>query len=185
MGLSFYLVYAWALLGVVALLLQAVVRLAPIAWEPIALGTLSTSEAAVYVGWVLFNAYAEGYRGFQKAFCPRVIARAHHVAARPTPLHALLAPAFAMCLFHATRRRLIVSWSLVGGIFLLVLAVRSLPQPWRGIVDGGVVVGLGWGLLALAFGSLRALVAEPPAVNLHLPEQAHVGSNTLEVPPSV
>ena len=185
MGLSFYLVYAWALLGVVALLLQAVVRLTPIAWEPIALGTLSTSEAIVYVGWVLFNAYAEGYRGFQKAFCPRVIARAHHVAQHPTPLHALLAPAFAMCLLHATRRRLIVSWSLVGGLTLLVLAVRTMPQPWRGIVDGGVVVGLGWGLLALVLGSLRALALGPPAVNLHLPERASAAASTLEAPPSL
>jgi hypothetical protein len=184
MGLPFYLVYAWALLGVVALLLQAVVRLAPIAWEPIALGMLSTTEATVYVSWVLFNAYAEGYRAFQKAFCPRVVARAHHVAVHPSALHALLAPAFAMCLLHATRRRLIVSWCLVCGLFLLVLAVRSLPQPWRGIVDGGVVVGLGWGLLALVAGGLRALKAGPPAVTLHLPEQPRVASSTLDAPPS-
>ncbi len=29
-----------------------------------------------------------------------------------------------------------------GALILLIWWVRSLPQPWRGIVDGGVVLGL-------------------------------------------
>ena len=42
-------------------------------------------------------------------------------------------------------------------IVSLVIAVRWLEQPWRGIVDAGVVVGLSWGLVSMAAFTLRAL----------------------------
>ena len=34
-------------------------------------------------------------------------------------------------------------------IIILVLLVQMIPQPWRGIIDAGVVVGLSWGVLSL------------------------------------
>ena len=42
-------------------------------------------------------------------------------------------------------------------IIVLIIAVRWLDQPWRGIVDAGVVVGLSWGLIATGAFTLRAL----------------------------
>lgn len=150
-------VLLWGVLGVVALCAQAIVRLAPRALEPILDGSLGALEWSLLGGWVLVNAYAEGYRGFQKAFAPRVVARALHLSKDPRPLRVLLAPLFCMALFAATRKRLIVSWVLLVTIALLVLGMQFVPQPWRGIVDGGVVVGLGWGVAALIGHLLYAL----------------------------
>jgi cytochrome bd-type quinol oxidase subunit 1 len=167
--LRFYVIYAWGVGGLAFMLGEALLRLLPVAWEPIASGTLTSAQWLVYAGWVAFNGYSEGYRGFQKAFSPRAAARAHHVARHGNLLQALLAPLFCMSLFHASRRGLTVAWSLLIGIVALVLVVKALPQPWRGIVDGGVVVGLAWGLLTLCTSALRTLVAGPREVDLQLP----------------
>ena len=50
---------------------------------------------------------------------------------------------------HATRRLLISSWILAVAVILIIIAVRALPPPWRGIVALGVVVALAWGVAAL------------------------------------
>ncbi len=136
--------------GLVCLLLgQALVRLTPIALQPITSGALSLSEGTIYVVWVVVNAYAEGYRGFQRRFSPRVVERSFYLGRYPSPLRLLLALPFVMSLFHSTKRQLMVSWILLLAIVGLVALVRLMPQPWRGIVDGGVVVGLAWGLVAI------------------------------------
>lgn len=159
----------WGLIGTAALLLEGVVRLwthvgalQPAALAPLELGAL--------VGWCLVMAGAEGYRGFQRHFVPRVVGRAWHLGQHPHPLHVALAPLFCMGLLHATPRRLAGAWGLLIGIVLMVLLVRTLEQPWRGIVDAGVVVGLSWGLAALGGFVVSALVRGPPRVALDLPE---------------
>ena len=70
---------------------------------------------------------------------------------------AVAAPLFCMGFFHAQRRRLIISHSLTLGIIVLILLIKLLPQPWRGIVDAGVVVGLAWGLVALLIFAVQGL----------------------------
>ncbi len=149
---------AWGVAGVLLLLGQAMWRLTPLALEPVLDGTMTSFQWFLYVAWTLFNGYAEGYRGFQKAFSPRVVARAVYLGRHRQPLHILLAPAFCMAMFHATRKRLIMAWGLPGAIVILVVAVRMLPQPWRGIVDIGVVVGLLWGSLSIVVFFTRALL---------------------------
>jgi hypothetical protein len=141
----------WGVGGVLALLAQALVKLTPFALEPLVAGRLYFGQAALYAGWVVTNAYMEGYRGFQKRFTPRVVTRAFHLATRPRPsvVHVVLAPFFVMSLLHASRRGLTAAWLLVLGLTAIVAVVRHLPQPWRGIVDGGVVVGLTWGAVSL------------------------------------
>jgi hypothetical protein len=62
-----------------------------------------------------------------------------------------------MALVYANRRRLIVSWMVVAGIVTLVLLVRLLPQPWRGVVDAGVALALAYGAVAIAVLYARAL----------------------------
>jgi len=137
----------WGVGGVLYLLTEATWRLAMIALDGL------SNMPAIYwlptLAWVGFNAYAEGYKGFQRAFAPRLVARAELLVRKPTPTRTLLAPLFLMALVDATRKRLIVSWVLVGAITGLVTIVRALPQPARGIVDAGVVVGLGWGIAAI------------------------------------
>ncbi|MEO0326054.1 MAG: hypothetical protein AAF447_24105 [Myxococcota bacterium] len=158
------LIATWGVLCVSALLGQALVRLTPLALEPLRGDGLSPALLALYVAWVAFNAYAEGWRGFHLKFAPRVVARAFYLGRHPKPLWLLLALPFCMSLFHATRRQRIVSWVLIVVLTGLIVAVRALPQPWRGIVDGGVVVGLGLGLASVIFHWMRGLAGTPPPV---------------------
>jgi FtsH-binding integral membrane protein len=115
-------------------------------------------------------AYSEGLMGFQRGFSPRVAARARYLRTHPQLHFVVLAPLFCMGFFHATRRRRIMSFALTAGIVALVLAVRLLPQPWRGIVDAGVVVGLAWGLLSLIVFSARALGGADFAASPEVPD---------------
>jgi F0F1-type ATP synthase membrane subunit a len=46
------------------------------------------------------------------------------------------------------------------GIVVLVLLVRAVPQPWRGIIDLGVVVGLAWGIISIVVFSIQAFFSD-------------------------
>jgi hypothetical protein len=146
----------WGVAGVALLLSRAILRLWPVALEALSseLGPVAWAAAA---GWIGAMAYFEGYRGFQRGFSPRVVARAAQLARGSTFLRAALAPLYCMSLFAAERRRTIVSWSLVATMVALVVLVPSLGQPARGIIDAGVVVGLAWGLAAIGAESGAAL----------------------------
>lgn len=160
--------FAWGIVGVVALLAQALVRLAPLAWDAV-VGGLSAFQWAILCAWVAISAHAEGYRGFHRRFSPRVVARALHLSARPRLGLVLVAPIYCMSLVHASRRGLIVARVLVVAIVLLVVSVRMLDAPWRGIVDAGVVVGLGLGTLSLLGFVAAAIGGRPPAIDPDLP----------------
>lgn len=136
-------------MGVCGILLFAVFRLSPIAIEP--LSTATASVLALYAASIAFFAYTEGYRAFQRGFSPRVAARAHYLrrAKSGSGIRHLFAPLFCMGFFGASRRRIITTWALTGGIVLLIAAVKLLPQPWRGAVDAGVVVALLYGAVCI------------------------------------
>lgn len=162
----------WGVVGVIALLAEAVVRLFPPALAPLVEGTLTLPEGLAYLGTVIFFGFVEGYRGFQKAFSPRAAARAVWLDRKDAPLWLkLTAPLFCMALVHSTPRRLITNWLLVLGIVGLILLVRMLPQPFRAMVDGGVVVGLTWGGLSLLACYGRQLRQKAAPVSLELPSQ--------------
>lgn len=150
--------FLWGIGGVIALLLLAVFRLAPMAF---ALGDVDLN----FWHWlalcfsVIYMAYAEGYHGFYKGFAPRVVARANYLRMNPMPWHVALAPLFCMGYFHTTRRRMLTSYGLTIGIIGLVILVRWLPQPWRGIVDAGVVVGLFLGVCSILFFLVQSLTS--------------------------
>jgi hypothetical protein len=163
-----YAVAVWGVLGFAAIVFRAVWTLAPMALAPIRAG-MTGLQWTLYVGWLVFMVYSEGYKGFQRKVAPRVAARAMYAATHPRPWIVLLAPLFCMGLFHATRKRLIVSWCALTGIVTLILLVRQLDQPWRGIVDGGVVAGLGWGLVAMLWFLVRALQGHPMPVPADVP----------------
>jgi hypothetical protein len=162
-------IFAWAVLGVVAMLVEPVTRLLPRALEPIQDGSLTPAGVLAYVASILFLAYSEGYRGFQLRFSPRVIVRALAVARRGGWLIAL-APLMAMGLIHANRRRLIGSWLLLVCIVTLIMLVSLLEQPWRGAVDAGVVVGLSWGTVAILVMMVQALRGHIPSIDPDLPD---------------
>jgi hypothetical protein len=155
----------WGIVGVVAILGNAIYRLTPIALAAHS-ARLTTLQWIVLAVWLVFMVYSEGYRAFHKAFSPRVVARAQHLAAHPRPLHVAIAPLYCMGLVHATRKRMNVSWCVTLGIVGLVVLVRQLAQPWRGIIDGGVVLGLSVGVLSILYYAL----AKQPAVSPDVPD---------------
>lgn len=135
----------WGALGVIALLATAIKRLYPYAVEAIEAG-LTTPQWIITIGFAAFMLFAEGYRGFQKKFSPRTAARVQYLYQNATPVRTLLAPLFCMGYFHATKKTRIIATSLTVGIILLIILVKLTSQPWRGIIDVGVVLGLSYGL---------------------------------------
>lgn len=162
----------WGILGVMTLLSSAVYRLSKLALDALSF-PFSWYHWLALTAITLFMAYAEGYRGFQQRFSPRVAARAKYLLDRPVPAHVFFAPFFCMGYFHATKRRKITSISLTLGIIILVLLVRLLPQPWRGILDFGVVIGLAWGMVSLALFCFSAFTSKEFLYSPEVPETVH------------
>lgn len=148
---------SWAVIGVSALLLRAIINLSAYAADAIKTG-LTPWQWIVLVVFALFMVVAEGYRGFQKKFSPRTAARVKYLGDHPTLPRVLLAPIFAMGFFHANRKTALTVYILTTGIICLVIIVTFLcPDPWRGIIDFGVVLGLLWGLVSFWIYTIKAL----------------------------
>lgn len=160
----------WGIGGISLLLVSAIYRLSLMAIEGFHhdFGVQHWTSLGVIV---FLMAYAEGYKGFQKRFSPRAAARARYLREHPSAFHSLLAPLFCMGFIHATARRRAVSLGLTAGIVLLVILVRLVPQPWRGIVDTGVVIGLLWGLFTLLFYGVQALTSGEFAYPAETPDE--------------
>ena len=156
--------------GMVLLLLDAVVRLMPIALAPLLDGSMQLWHWGLFIFWVSVMSYTEGYRGFYKRVGPLTAARAFYLAEERPRKHVILGPVFCMAMYHADRRTLIVRWCLLLGIITLVLMVRQLPQPLRGIVDAGVIFGLGIGLVSMLIFYVRGLLGLADPIS-DLPEQ--------------
>jgi hypothetical protein len=74
--------------------------------------------------------------------------------------------------FHAAKKRKIVSYSLTSGIVVLILAVHHLAQPWRGIIDAGVVIGLVWGIISIFWFTVRVFSGNSFDCSPEVPERS-------------
>jgi len=160
----------WGVAGVALLLGSAVYRMTPRALAAFAV-PFRWHHWLALAACILIMAYAEGVRGFQQRFSPRVAARARYLREHPQAFHVVLAPIFCMGFIHATRRRKIVSLSVTAGIIVLVLAVHRVPQPWRGIIDAGVVAGLAWGIVSLLWYAVAGLTRKDFPYSPEVPGQ--------------
>lgn len=160
--------FLWGIGGVIALLLSAIYRLAPRVLE---LGSYSLSawQWLLLAVFVLYMLRAEGWKGFHLNFAPRVALRADFLRREGRPWMLLLAPLVCMGYLHATRRRRIVSLSLTAGLVLLIILVSHVPQPWRGIIDAGVVAGLLTGITSILWHGARVLGGRRPQMSADLP----------------
>lgn len=113
--------------------------------------TLTLLHWAALVFSIGYMIYAEGYKGFHLAFAPRVVLRANYLRENPRTDLVLLAPLFCMGYIHATRRRRLLSIGLTLMIIGFIIVARILPQPWRGILDAGVVSGLTVGIGSIIY----------------------------------
>ncbi len=147
----------WGIGGFILLLMYAVIRLFPKSIEAFdfSFAWYHWLAFALNIG---FMAYSEGYKGFQASYSPRVAARAKYLCAHAKPYQLLLAPLFCMGFFDAPKRRRISAILLTIMIVILVIIFQRLPQPWRGILDAGVVVGLSWGIIATMIYVIKAFV---------------------------
>jgi len=142
--------FGWGLGGVLTMLVFAIVRLAPMAFELTTL-PLNLIQWGVLAISVSYLAYAEGYKGFHKSFSPRVVVRANYLLQNPQLVTTILATLFCMGFIYATPKRIMTSVSLTAMIIFFVLTIRFMPQPWRGIVDAGVIVGLFLGVSSIIY----------------------------------
>ncbi len=148
----------WGVGGVLLLLGYAVFRLTPPAIE-------SFSYSWQWIHWlvlVLNTAvvlYFKAYRGFQKGLSPRIAARARYLRQNPTWPHVLAAPLYCMGYFHTVKRKQIATIMMTIGMVILIILVRFLSQPWRGIIDTGIALGLSWGFITILGYSAQALTA--------------------------
>lgn len=150
-----YIAALWGITGISLLLGSAIYRLSAIGLETFSYQLDWYHWIALAVS-IAFMGFAEGYRGFQQAWSPRVAARLLYLSQNASPLRTILAPLFCMGFFSIVRKRMIVTYCLTFGIVGMVLLVHQLEQPWRGIVDLGVVTGLVWGLTSLFLFTLQA-----------------------------
>ena len=137
----------------------AVYRVTPNALDAFS-DELHRHQWAAAVASIVVTGYFEGYRGFQMGLSPRLVARAQRLRQNPSLLRGALAPLYCVGYFHATKRRMLSAYVLTTMIAVLVLLVRLLDQPSRGIVDADVVVGLTWGLLATVIAGVRRLTSD-------------------------
>ena len=137
----------WAVIGFSLLLIMAIHRLGEIALEGLTV-SLNWIHWSLLIANVAFMAYTEGYRGFHLRFSPRFARRVAHVHQQGSAIECLLAPLYAMGFFSAPRRVIITSYALTAMIIAFVITFEYIPQPWRGVLDAGVVVGLLLGLVA-------------------------------------
>lgn len=172
-------IFAWGVVGVILVVGEAAARLLRFAITTLKQRDLGPWEAAFFVGFLAFILYAEGYRGFQKRFSPRTVARAVHLAKNPRPLAVVLAPLYCMALFGTTRRRLVASWLLVAGIVSVVLLVRGLPPVYRALVDAGVGCALVWGMTSMGVYSVLALRGKAMPVAADVPEELTSGERVV------
>jgi len=167
---NFGIASLWGVVGVCAVVFNAVKRLLPVALEPFSKGGVSVSFWVGYVSFSVLMAYAEGYKAFQKKFAPLVVKRALTLDKKASPLQLVLAAPYSMGMFHATKKRKIVSWSITAGVFLLVKIVKTLPYPYRSLVDAGVVAGLSWGGVSIIYNYIRSLGGHVPDIDPALPK---------------
>lgn len=145
----------WAIVGLLALLGFACWRLSAYTIESFTM-PLNWMHWVVFVGWTIFMAHGEGYKGFQKKFSPRFAARCKYLSHSASSLQLLLAPLFCMAYFHAPKKRMMATWALTLMIIVFIFAFRLIPQPWKGLLDFGVVFGLAWGIVSTLYFCIKA-----------------------------
>ena len=139
--------------GVTAVFIEAIVQLAR-------RGVVTVRNGLDPLEWIGFAlllgafVYGEGVRALARRWVPHMLERARELGPGSAIVNRILAPLYAMSLIGAPRRTLARAWLGVGLIVLAVLVVRSMPEPWRGIVDAAVAAALLVGLWAIVRGAL-------------------------------
>ncbi len=155
-GFSRRMVQLWALLGFIGILGFAIYRLSGYFYTAWQMQFQWYHWLALSIN-CLFMAYSEGYKGFQKSYSIKFANRLQELKQKPGLVPKLLAPLFCMNYFSAPKKDMILAYSLTLAIVLLIIIFNQIPQPWRGILDIGVVVGLSWGIASTLILGLKEI----------------------------
>ena len=148
--------FIWGFVGVSLILLHGITCVYPY------VVTLDFSKMFWYhylslIISIIFLGYAEGYKGFQLSFSPRVAQRLKLVFKNPSFVNVALSPLFCMGFFGISKKRMKITYILTITIIFLIIIIERISEPWRGIIDTGVLVGLSWGLLSFWFFCLKPI----------------------------
>jgi hypothetical protein len=137
----------WGVGGFLALLGFAILRLLAPALDTFSHPLLWYHWLAL-AGVTALLLYLKGYRAFQRGLTRRVVSRALSLRARPDVLRVLLAPVYCMGYFGAGVRKQVTMILLTLAMVGLILVFSRIDQPWRGIVDFGLVAAFAWAFAA-------------------------------------
>ena len=153
------IIYIYSIGGVIAIFSSAIYRLYPHVRE-------SMSYEYSTLNWIVLTAYlivmivGKGYFALHRGFVPRVIDRSELLIENGNLIDKLLAPLYCMGFFKAPRKRIIISYVMIFFIVSFIVSASKISQPWRGIIDLGVVVGLSLGILSLLSLGLKRLITK-------------------------
>ncbi len=153
------LILIYSIGGVIAIFSSAIYRLYPHVQE-------SISYEFSILNWIILALYllvmivGKGYFALHRGFVPRVINRSELLVENGTFIDRLLAPLYCMGFFKAPKKRLIISYSMLFLIITFIVSASKISQPWRGIIDLGVVIGLSLGILSLLILGFNKLISK-------------------------
>ena len=155
-SLKGFIAVVWAITGLFILLSFASWRLSAYTLESFSM-PLNWLHWVVFAAWTIFRAHGEGYKGFQLKFSPRFAARCKYLLSNASWLQTILAPLFCMAYFHAPKKRVLATFALTIMIIAFIFMFRLIPQPWKGLLDFGVVLGLAWGMVSTSYFCFKAV----------------------------
>jgi len=129
-------------------LTKSIRRLIPYTTAPLST-TSMTTIVPMYLAAASFFAYYEAYKGFHLKFTPMFVARSFNLHSQNVLYRYPLAVIYSTGLIESSRKRKITSVCVTAAVAVLVLISKRLAPLNRGILDVGVCVGLGGGVLSL------------------------------------
>ncbi|MFL2859727.1 MAG: hypothetical protein ACJ0BW_03170 [Pontiellaceae bacterium] len=107
---------------------------------------------------VILLTYSEGYKGFQKSFSPRTARRLNSIMLKPTIFRVIFSPLISMGFIESSRKLKYISYGITIMIITFIILIENLSNPWRAIIDFGVLIGLGWGLISFWLSCFKLLL---------------------------
>ncbi len=153
------LIFIYSIGGVIAIFSSAIYRLYPHIHESYSF-EFSTLNWIVLALYLLVMIVGKGYFALHRGFVPRVISRSELLIEQGSAFDRLLAPLYCMGFFKAPKKRMIISYTMLIFIISFIVSASKISQPWRGIIDMGVVVGLSLGILSLLFLGFNKLISK-------------------------
>lgn len=153
------LILIYSIGGVIAIFSSAIYRLYPHVHESFSY-EFSALNWFVLIVYLIIMIVGKGYFALHRSFVPRVIDRSEFLINNGNLLDKLLAPLYCMGFFKAPKKRMIISYLMISIIISFIVSASKISQPWRGIIDSGVIIGLSLGifsLLLLGFKKLRSI----------------------------